>query len=179
MHRGSRETVCGVDRGEAVADVVGHPERAQVVRRDDVLRNGAHRELANHTVGGGVDLLDAAGAAVGHVHQRAEPSDDGRQSAAAVGRVDVVWVERRRDVVVQRRVEPGQSRPFGLPTGTISEVARNFFSGLDAPPHPARTTAAPASATRDPPRIGPSCQSAHIQYGLDDFAAHGEECLLR
>ncbi len=56
-----------IDRRQRVTDVVVDVERLQVVRRRDVLRQGADREVIDHPVGARVDDVHRVAGAVGNV----------------------------------------------------------------------------------------------------------------
>jgi hypothetical protein len=92
--RRTRHTVDGVDRGQAVALVVGDPQRPQVVGRDDVLRHRSDRELAHDLVRGRIDLVNGGAAAIGDVDQRPVAAHYYGQVAGVIGGVDVVRIDR-------------------------------------------------------------------------------------
>ena len=103
-HRDRRPRPAGarVDRGEHVALIVGHVQRPQVVRRDDMLRLGADCELPHDAARTRIDLLDRVAQRVGDVDQRPGMHRRAGQHVGAVGGVDV---ERRRVPRYRRRAD--------------------------------------------------------------------------
>ena len=95
-HRPAVAAGARVDRGEAVARVVGDPQRAQVPRRRDVLRQRADREVVDDLGGALVDDVDGVGLRVGDVDARRIAADLRRQKARAGGGVDVGGRASRR-----------------------------------------------------------------------------------
>ena len=87
--RTAGQPVARVDRRHAVAEVVEHVERLQVVRRGHVLGEGADREVADDLERPRVDLVDAVALAVRDVDQRAVAPDDRTERAGRIGCVDV------------------------------------------------------------------------------------------
>jgi len=94
-HRVAFEAGSWIDGRESTAPVVGNPQRLQIVRWHDVLRQFARHERTDDLVGAGVDDADGAGARVRNVDQRTSTSRFGREVVRARVRVDVDAVSGR------------------------------------------------------------------------------------
>ena len=95
-----------VDRGEAVAGVVGDPQRAQVPGRAHVLGQSADREVVDDLGRALIDDVHRVGLRVRHVHARGIAADLRRQVPRAGRRVDVDGRGARRS----RHGAPGGAR---------------------------------------------------------------------
>ena len=109
-----------IDRRQAVALIVVHPERLQVVGGHHVLGVCADRELIDDPVGARVDHADGVALAVGNVDPAREVLHGRREPSRAIGCVDVVGVKKpgnleraasRRGFL--RSGLPGWPRPAG------------------------------------------------------------------
>jgi hypothetical protein len=87
-----------IDRGEAVALVVGHPQRAQVPRRRHVLGQRPDSEVLDDLRRALVDDVHGVRLRVGDVHARGVPADLRREAAGPIGRVNVDDVTGRREL---------------------------------------------------------------------------------
>ena len=125
----------GVDGREAallrVLGVVRHPQRAQVPRRDDVLRIEAHLELVDDLERGGIDHPDVVGLQVRHVDAR-QVAGDGRAQLGRRGfAVQVGRVRHRRhsgnrhDGSGGRRRRPGANADCGEGRGGEQQCERD------------------------------------------------------
>ena len=94
-----------VDRSEAVAVVVGDPQRAQVPRRGDVLRQGADGEVVDDPGRALIDDVDRVGPRVGHVNARDVAPYLGRQHPRARGAIDVERRGAGDDVCTARELQ--------------------------------------------------------------------------
>src|SRR5205823_7742814 len=74
-----------VDRREAVAGIVVHPERLEVVRRSDVLWQRSGGEMPDDPEAVRIDLVDRVAAAVRHVDPLGESPYYGAQPTGPVG----------------------------------------------------------------------------------------------
>ena len=104
-----------VDRGEAVARVVVHPEGAEVPRGCHVLRVRTRPEVVDDLVRVRVDHVDRVALRVRHVDPLGVVTDGGREPVRLVGGVHVVLVQELRHHAALERVrelplEPGQVR---------------------------------------------------------------------
>ena len=127
-----------VDRGQAVAGVVGDPQRAQVPRRGHVLGQGADGEVVDDPGRALVDDVDGVGLRVGHVDARDVAAHLGREHPRARGGVDV---ERRG-------------------AGDDVRAAREARAARGARGRGRRGRRPPAAGRRPPPRRGPRAPSA-------------------
>jgi hypothetical protein len=105
-HRAAVAAGARVDRREAVAGVVGDPQRAQVPGRAHVLGQGADREVVDDPGRALVDDVDRVGLRVGHVDARGIAAHLGGQVPRARRRVDVDGRGARR----ARHGAPGRAR---------------------------------------------------------------------
>ena len=87
--RSARLPVTGIDRRQAVADVVGDVERLQVVAGDDMLGQQPDPEVLDDLVRARIDHVDRRAVAVGNVDERAGKARCTRQSGRPVMGVHV------------------------------------------------------------------------------------------
>ena len=86
----------GVDLGKAVAKVVEHPQRLQIVGRRDVLGLAANGKMPNNAISFRIDNVDRITAAVGNINERRKLAHHGAELAGGVSGIDIQFVQNRR-----------------------------------------------------------------------------------
>ena len=156
-----------VDRREAVAEVVVHVQRPQVVRRRDVLGKRADRELRDDFQRPLADHVDGVAQAVRHVHERRIAADDRTEVSGRVGAVHV------HDPAGDRR--PGRRGATARARASSVDVPDDVLARWRVEPQPAGSSAPARGAGQRGTGAAPAGRLGTLTGKATSVASPGED----